>query len=140
MENQITLKKDWKVLKEKYAVNNDQGLEFVDNLVSPSGDVVTLFACTEDDVRLYDKMLRDYKKITSNLTLLIASKIKRKDDIINMYVVREKISKNAICHMFFVFKNKLYAAIFNLKYYFPSTKKIMENNIVIKEFLDLLGE
>jgi len=140
MENQITLKKDWKVLKEKYAVKNDQGLKFVDNLVSPSGEVVTLFACTEDDVRLYDKMLRDYSKITPNLKLLLASKLKHNEDIINVYVIREIVSKKAMCHMFFIFKNKLYAAIFNLKHYFPSTKKIMENNIVIKEFLDLLGE
>ena len=132
----------WKVLKERYNTPNDQGLKFLKNLVSPSGVVVSLFCCTDDsnDVRIYDKMFRDYKKISSSLSLLLASKIKKDEKILNVYVIREKISKNAICHIFFDIKDKLYAVIVKLDNYFPSMKKIRENNKIIGEFLALLGD
>ena len=137
----LTKNNKWKVLKEKYNTPNDQGLKFLKNLVSPSGVVVSLFCCNDDtsDVRIYDKMFKDYKNISSNLNLLFSSKIKKDDKILNVYVIREKISKNAICQIFFDIDGKLYAVIFKLDNYFPSMKKIRENNKVIDEFLALLG-
>ena len=131
----------WKVLKEKYNTPNDQGLKFLKNLVSPSGVVVSLFCCIDDanDVRIYDKMFKDYKLVSENLRLLFSSKIKKGEKVLNVYVIRERISKKAMCHIFFDVKDKLYAVIFKLDSYFPSMKKIRANNKVIDEFLALLG-
>lgn len=143
MEKDLRLKllKGWKKTDEKYALDNDQGLTNVDNLVCPCGETISLFKVEEEPTlgrHMFDKMLRDYSKITSNLKLLYVGKFKIKENNLSSYIIKEQISKNHICHLLFVYENVLYVFIFKLNVYFPSLKKIISSNQAFKDVVALL--
>ena len=142
MEKKIlVLPKGWKRTTEKYQLQNDQRLENLDNLICPSQETVSLFKINEDkDLGLYmfEKMLKDYSKITTNLKLLYIGKINIKKNNISIYIIREKFSSKYLAHVLFVLENTLYALIFNIKDYKPSLKQMLESNITLKEVINLL--
>lgn len=137
----LNLDKDWVELQDRFSLNNDQGMTFLCNYLAPCGEIATLFKINESvevGLNMFDHMINDYKETTPNLYLLLKSKIKIKDKLANVYIIREKISKKAMAHIFFEKENTLYALIFNLNTYEPSTKQCIEKNKIFAEVISLL--
>ena len=139
----LKLLPSWHKTKEIYSLTNDQGMKNMDNLLSPSGKVVSLFLINEQPkvgLHMFDRMIRDYKLTTENLHLLLAGKLKIKECLIPIYIIREKISKKAIVNMFFEKDEKLFAFIFALEKFERSIVKNVKENPVLLESLKLLEE
>lgn len=139
----LKLLPNWKYSKEIYNLKNDQNMKNIGNLVSPCGKVVSVFFVDEDPkvgLFMFNKMLRDYNKITRNLKLLMTGKIKVKERIVSAYIVMNKDIKTKIVHLFFEKEDKLYILIFNIESY---KRKLMENinlNDVFMESINLIKE
>lgn len=137
----LSLTKGWTQLKEEFSLSNDQGMTFLCNYKAPCGEIITLFKVNETvdvGLNMFDRMITDYKATTTNLHLLLKSKLKQKDNYIHIYIIREKISDKAIVQLFFEKENELYALIFNLNTYLPSTKKCIQENKIFSETISLL--
>ena len=56
--------------QERYNLKNDQGLDFVANIFSPKGNVISLFKAQQFvGFTAIDLMIKDYQKETNNLKL-----------------------------------------------------------------------
>lgn len=131
----------WKEIDDKFSLKNDQEMSFLCNYKAPCGEIVTLFKINEKvetGAIMFDKMISDYKDITPNLYLQLKSKIKIKEKIVNIYVIKERISNKSMVQMIFNYENTLYALIFNLGKYYPSTKECIDNNKIMSEVISLL--
>ena len=140
-ENILSLSPGWVQLKDKFSLKNDQGMSFLCNYKAPCGEIATLFLVNEEvsvGLNMFDRMITDYKQTTSNLQMLLKSKVKIRDKHAYVYIIREKISKKAMVQLFFEKKNTLYALIFNLEKYEPSTKKCIEGNKIFSQVISLL--
>ena len=140
-ENVLNLTSGWKRTKEKYALNNDQSLRNLDNLISPCGETVSLFVVEEEvetGLRMFDKMFRDYKNITTNLVLTYVGRFKIKKNQIVAYLIKDKDRERFIMHLLFEIKNQLYALIFNIEKPSSNYKELISNNAVLRETIKLL--
>ena len=134
----LKLLKDWKRSKDIYSLNNDQKMKNIDNLISPCGTVVSVFLIEEDPnvgLFMFDKMFKDYEKITNNLKLLIRGKVKIKEVLIPVYIIKEKDAKKLVAHVFFSTEDKLYCLIFNLDKQERSLKASISSNISFRQTL-----
>ena len=137
----LKLLPSWSKTDEIYSLNNSQGMENVDNLICPSGEVVSVFFVDEEPkvaMHMFDRMIRDYKITTPNLRLLIAGKLKIKEYFVPIYIIREKLSKKAFVNIFFEMDKKAYALIFALKKFERSITKNVKENPVLLYALKLL--
>lgn len=138
---ELKLSGGWQKLKDRFSLSNDQRMSFLCNYKSPSGGIVTLFKINENveiGTRMFDRMISDYKDTTPNLFLQLKSKIKVNEKFINLYVIKEKLSNKSMVQMLFDFENTLYALIFNLENYFPSTQECIDNNKLLRDVISLL--
>lgn len=79
---------NWKVIDEKYQLKNDQGLDFVANVVAPCGRVVTVFMAQPLlGLSSFDKMISDYAQVTPSLKLKKKFNIKMKEKSLPIYII-----------------------------------------------------
>lgn len=139
----IVLSPGWLRTKEKYPLSNDQRLKNVDNLISPCGETVSVFEVEEElnaGLRMFERMFRDYEKITVNLKLTFVDKFNIGQKECRFYVIEEKFSKKQIAHIFIENQGKLFVFIFTLKFFEKSSlEELSTHNSVLKEVMELLG-
>lgn len=84
----FVLPADWKRLDEEYQLKNDQGLDFVANIVAPCGKVVTVFkAQSLLGIESFDRMISDYAQVTPTLKLKKKFNIKTNEKSFPIYVI-----------------------------------------------------
>ncbi len=87
----INISKGWKISEEKYLLNNDQGLSFIANLISPNNCVISLFEAEEGlGLFAFDLMIADYNKITDELKLKKKFSMKFSQFTFPIYIIEGK--------------------------------------------------
>lgn len=82
------LPSSWKIIDEEYQLKNDQGLDFVANIVAPCGRVVTVFMVQPLlGITGFDKMISDYAQVTPSLKLKKKFNIKLKESSLPIYII-----------------------------------------------------
>ena len=119
-------------LQEKYDLSNDQNLRFVFNLLSPNKKIISVFLAKED-LAVYDKMIKDYKNITSNLELKKKFNIKIGEKTASLYIIGKE---SFFAQMFFQLDDKLYSFVSTIEKFEPSYEKLKKESISIS---DLVG-
>ena len=119
-------------LQEKYDLSNDQNLQFVFNLLSPNRTIISVFLAKEE-LSVYDKMIKDYKNITSNLELKKKFNIKIGEKTASLYIIGKE---SFFAQMFFQLDDKLYCFVSTIEKFEPSYEKIKKENVSLS---DLVG-
>ncbi len=119
-------------LQEKYDLSNDQNLQFVFNLLSPNKTIISVFLAKEE-LSVYDKMIKDYKNITSNLELKKKFNIKIGEKTASLYIIGKE---SFFAQMFFQLDDKLYSFVSTIEKFEPSYEKIKKENVSLS---DLVG-
>lgn len=119
-------------LQEKYDLSNDQNLQFVFNLLSPNRTIISVFLAKEE-LSVYDKMIKDYKNITSNLELKKKFNIKIGEKTASLYIIGKE---SFFAQMFFQLDDKLYSFVSTIEKFEPSYEKIKKENVSLS---DLVG-
>ena len=83
---ELILPKGFSALEERYELSNDQNLQFHENVLSPSGAVISVFEAKED-MQTYDKMIRDYANVTENLQMKKKFSIKIGEKQCYIYII-----------------------------------------------------
>ena len=87
MENLI-LPKGFAWARQRYNLKNDQGLDFVANIISKQGNVISLFKGQQFvGSTAIDLMIKDYKKVTDNLKLKKKFNIKLAGVVYPIYII-----------------------------------------------------
>lgn len=87
----FNLPSGWKISKDRYELKNDQGLTFLLNLVSPKGNVVSLFQAEKGlSANTFNIMINDYSQITDALKLKKKFKLKFQDVEKIIYIIEGK--------------------------------------------------
>ena len=119
-------------LQEKYDLSNDQNLQFVFNLLSPNKTIISVFLAKEE-LSVYDKMIKDYKNITSNLELKKKFNIKIGEKTASLYIIGKE---SFFAQMFFQLDDKLYSFVSTIEKFEPNYEKIKKENVSLS---DLVG-
>ena len=128
----IKIPKGYIRLQEKYDLSNDQNLQFVFNLLSPNKTIISVFLAKEE-LSVYDKMIKDYKNITSNLELKKKFNIKIGEKTASLYIIGKE---SFFAQMFFQLDDKLYSFVSTIEKFEPSYEKLKKENISLS---DLVG-
>ncbi len=142
-EKEFQLGKSWRRSNERYALSNDQRLTNVDNFIFKDGQIVSLFLIEEsisEGFFIFDKMIRDYEKITKNLSLLHFSKHKNGEKNIFVYIIMDKVFKKYTAQILFEFDEKLYCTIFSIEKCENHFEKLIKNNPILAEVVSLIKE
>ena len=140
---ELKLLKNWERVNEIYPLKNDQGLKNIDNLLAPCKKVVSVFFVDEKPktgLGVFDRMIRDYKKITPNLKMSLAGKLKVKENILPIYIIRNTQTSDFMAHIFFEKEDKLFVLIFGIEKYERQIVKIAGKNPVFLQTVKLLEE
>ena len=134
----INLPKGWKTSNETYSLKNDQGLNFVANLVSPSKKVISLFKADKDlTISTFDLMIADYDKITNGLKLKKKFGLKFGEISFPIYIIES--TDGAIIAQGFTQKDEeVYSFITFLDKTGNNYKEYCELNPVLGELASLL--
>lgn len=133
----------WKATKEKYKIENDQKLRNIKNFITPVGKVVSLFVMDtpgEDGIRIMDNMIRDYKKITDNLYLIMYSKLKIKEKNYYIYIVGDKVNKTIMAHANFILNGLAFSFIFEIDEYVPKMSELIQKDYIMKDVIEFFKE
>lgn len=142
MKNEVKmfdLPHGWKRINETYQLKNDQGLDFVTNILSPSGRVVTVFKAQPLlGLPSFDKMINDYGEITVLLKLKKKFNIKMKEKTFPIYII-EGADGTIFAQAFFDTENKdVFSLLTCLETAGKNFKEYAQNNPVLNEIVSLL--
>lgn len=132
MNATIKIPKGYKKLQEKYDLSNDQNLRFVFNLLSPNKKIISVFLAKED-LAVYDKMIKDYKDITSNLEMKKKFNIKIGDKSATIYIIGKE---SFFAQAFFQVEKELFSFITSIEICEKNYEKLKKES---NAFFDLIG-
>lgn len=129
----------WKFVDETYQLKNDQGLDFVANVVAPCGRIVTVFKAQPLlGLASFDKMISDYAQVTSGLKLKKKFNIKMKEKSLPIYIIVGE--ENSLFAQAFLTTED--GAIFSLLTYLDESgknfKEYSQKNPILGELVSLL--
>lgn len=138
-QNMFALPTGWALINEKYQLKNDQGLDFVANIVAPCGKVVTVFKAQPLlGIASFDRMISDYAEVTPSLKLKKKFNIKLKDKSLPIYIIVGE--NNSIFAQCFVDSED--GTVFSLLTYLDecgkSFKEYAGKNPVLNELVSLM--
>ena len=128
------LPSNFKVLEEKYELANDQNLQFYVNLVSDKGTVITVLKAKED-LETYDKMIRDYEKITDNLQMKKKFKINMGENQIALYIIGKE---NCLAQAFVQIKGELFSFLTSLEFVGKNYAETKNHDKAFQDLIELL--
>lgn len=135
----FALPSNWKAIDEKYQLKNDQGLDFVANIVAPCGKVVTVFKAQPlMGLAGFDQMISDYAEVTSALKLKKKFNIKMKDKSLPIYII-EGDDKSLFMQAFLQTENgDVFSLLTFLSEGGKSFKEYSQKNPVVSDVVSLL--
>lgn len=124
-------------LKEEYVLKNDQGLNFVANILSPSGAVLSLFEAQQHlGSAGLDVMIHDYGKITNNLSMKKKFNIKLGEKSYPIYIIEGL--QNSLFAQGVIEKEKLYVLISFLNENGKDFKDFSQKNPVLGDMVEIM--
>ena len=136
MENLI-LPEGFKLSKEKYTLKNDQGLDFIDNIITPTGNVISLFGTQQFiGFTAIDLMIKDYEKVTNNLKLKKKFNIKMGEISYPIYIIES--SDGTLIAQAVVQNEKIFSLITFLKEEGANFKEYELKNPVLQEMISIM--
>lgn len=136
MENLI-LPEGFKLSKEKYTLKNDQGLDFIDNIITPTGNVISLFGTQQFiGFTAIDLMIKDYEKVTNNLKLKKKFNIKMGEISYPIYIIES--SDGTLIAQAVVQNEKIFSLITFLKEKGANFKEYELKNPVLQEMISIM--
>ena len=134
----ISLPKGWKMSNESYTLKNDQGLNFVANLISPGNKVISMFKADKDlDISTFDLMIADYGEITDKLKLKKKFSMKFGEISFPIYII-ESTDGALIAQGFTEHDDLVYSFVTFLDQAGKDYKEYCALNPVLKELASLM--
>lgn len=130
----FSLPKGYKLLKEKYSLNNDQNLRFVCNLLSPCGSVITVFEAKES-LETYDKMIKDYSNVTQNLQMKKKYNLKIGERVCPIYVIGKD---TFLAQAFLEIRGTLYSFLSGVDTFGENYSQTKQNSPAFESLVNLL--
>lgn len=129
----------WRLIDEKYQLKNDQGLEFVANIVAKCGKVVTVFMAQPLlGLASFDKMIADYAQVTSTLKLKKKFNIKLKEKSFPIYIIVGEGGSEFAQAFLQTESGEIYSLLTFIDESGKSFKEYSEKNPVLSEIVSLL--
>lgn len=135
--NYLNLPDGFKFSNEKYVLKNDQGLDFLANIISPTGNVISLFGTQQFvGITAIDLMIKDYEKVTNNLKLKKKFNIKIGEISYPLYIIEG--NDGTLIAQGVIENGQTFALITFLKQAGTNFKDYEQKNNVLSEMISIM--
>ncbi len=127
----------WRELNEKYELKNDQGLDFVANVLSSSGNVISVFKAKKGlKIKTFEMMIEDYGQVTTSLKLKKKFNIKIGEDLYPIYIIAGQ--NDILMAQMFIEKDGLFSLVCTLNEGGKNFEEYSKKSPVLNDLVSLI--